>query len=130
MTTHAAGSFDVTVKPLVPEESAEGIALGRFSLDKRYHGDLEATSTGTMLTAGVAEHGAGAYVAVERVVGTLGGRHGSFALLHRGTMTPSGQHLSVVVAEGSGTGDLKGLAGTMKIDIVDGKHLYGLEFTV
>jgi hypothetical protein len=128
--THGTGSFDVAMKPLAPEDTAEGIALGRYSLDKQYHGDLEAASTGAMLSAGTESTGAGAYVAIERVTGTLQGRRGSFAFLHQGTMTREGQHLSVVVATDSGTGQLVGLAGTMGITITGGKHFYTLDYTL
>jgi hypothetical protein len=130
MSTHATGSFDVTVKPLAPEDKADGIALGRFSLDKQYHGDLEATSTGTMLTAGADSTGSAVYVAIERVTGTLQGRRGSFALYHNGTMTREAQNLTVLVAPGSGTGALVGLSGKLGITIVDGKHLYDLEYSL
>ena len=130
MPTHATGSFDVTLKPLAPEDKADGIALGRFSLDKQYHGDLEATSTGTMLTAGADSTGSAVYVAIERVTGTLQGRRGSFALYHNGTMTREAQNLTVLVAPGSGTGALVGLSGKLGITIVDGKHLYDLEYSL
>lgn len=130
MPMQISGPFDVTLKPLVSEDTADGIALGRYSLDKQYHGDLEAVSTGAMLSAGAESTGAGAYVAIERVTGVLQGRRGAFALLHQGTMTREGQHLSVVVAAGSGTGELVGLAGTMGITITGGKHFYTLDYTL
>lgn len=130
MTARAGGTFDVALKPIAPEETADGIALGRFSLDKAYHGDLEATSTGVMLTAGSAGNGSAAYVAIERVSGTLQGRRGAFVLMHNGTMTRDGQSLAVVVAVGSGTGQLDGLGGALAITIVDGKHHYTFEYTL
>ena len=46
MTTHARGAFEVTLKPLPAYESAEGSMLGRMSIDKQFHGDLEGTSKG------------------------------------------------------------------------------------
>ena len=130
MSTHAAGPFDVTVKPLAPEDKAEGIALGRFSLDKQYHGDLEGTATGEMVTAGADSNGSAVYVAIERVTATLQGRRGSFVLAHQGTMTREGRTLTVVVAPASGTGQLVGITGTMAITIVDGKHFYDFEYTL
>jgi hypothetical protein len=121
MPTHVTGSFDVALKPLNPEDSAEGVS---------YHGDLDATAVGVMLTAGAESTGAGAYVAIERVTGTLQGRRGAFALMHSGTMTRDAMHLSVVVAPGSGMGQLVGLTGTLTITIVDSKHLYDFEYTL
>lgn len=46
MTTHAQGAFDVTMTPQVPDTTADSSPVGRLSLAKHYHGDLDATSTG------------------------------------------------------------------------------------
>ena len=82
---HAKGPFDVSTKP-VEQNAGEGSTLGRFSLDKTYHGALDATGKGEMLTVGTEVPGSAAYVATERVVGTLDGKAGGFALVHRGSM--------------------------------------------
>jgi Protein of unknown function (DUF3224) len=129
VTKHASGTFDVQVNPAAPSDEAEGITLGRMSLGKRFHGELDATSQGQMLTAATEGNGSGAYVAIERVTGILSGRSGSFVLMHSGTMTRDGQHLSVTVAPGSGTGQLVGLAGQMAITIVDTQHRYDFAYT-
>jgi len=118
------------LSPQAPQEKADGVTLGRLSIDKQFHGDLAASSTGEMLTAASDGNGSAAYVAVERVTGTLHGRSGTFVLLHTGTMTRDAQHLSVTVAADSGTAQLVGLAGTMVITIVDKKHLYDFEYTL
>lgn len=127
--SQAKGTFDVKVLPQGTPDSAEGIALGRMSIDKQFHGDLEAASKGEMLTSGQESNGSAAYVAIERVVGTLGGRRGSFALMHQGTMNKESQKLTVVVVPDSGTGQLAGLTGTMTITIVDKKHLYDFAYS-
>lgn len=129
VTMHAKGTFDVKVAP-VAEDKAEGSTLGRYSLDKQYHGDLDASAKGEMLTAGSDVKGSGAYVAMERVTGTLNGRKGSFALVHRGTMGHGSMQLSVTVVPDSGTGQLTGLTGTLNIVIADGKHSYDLDYTI
>jgi hypothetical protein len=67
---------------------------------------------------------------MERVIGTLHGHKGTFALQHSGTMTRGAPQLSVTVVPDSGTGQLVGLAGKMTINIVDGKHLYEFEYTL
>ena len=46
------------------------------------------------------------------------------------TMEPSGQKLSVIVVPGSGTGELKGIAGTFDIQIANGQHSYTLEYSL
>jgi hypothetical protein len=117
------------LNPVAAPDQAEGITLGRLSIEKRFHGELEAASKGEMPTAATERNGSAAYVAVERATGTLGGRSGSFALMHSGTMTRDGQQLTVTVAPGSGTGQLIGLAGQMAITIVDKQHLYDFEYT-
>jgi hypothetical protein len=127
MTHHAHGTFTVNIQPLAPAP-AEG--LGRFSIDKQIHGDLEATSKGEMFSGGDLKKGEAGYVAFEVVTGTLAGKHGSFALQHSGTMDQNGLKLSVTVVPGSGTGELKGIAGTFAIHVENGQHSYDLEYTL
>jgi hypothetical protein len=127
---HAAGALDVKVEAQGDADKAEGSTLGRFSLDKQYHGDLEATAKGTMLTAGTDVKGSAGYVAIERVTGTLKGRSGSFALQHSGTMAHGDLQLSITVVPDSGTGQLAGIAGKMNIVITAGKHTYEFDYTL
>ena len=126
ITAHATGAFDVKTTP--QDDKTGDAALGRFLLDKQYHGDLEATARGQMLTAGTAVKGSAGYVAIERVNGTLKGRTGSFVLQHTGTMTQGTPHLVITVVPDSGTGQLEGIAGTMNIIIAAGKHSYDFEY--
>ncbi len=126
----ATGTFEVKVTPQQADGEDSEPTLGRMSLDKRFSGDLEATSKGQMLTAGTAVEGSAAYVAVERVNGKLGDRSGSFALQHSGTMNRGTPQLSIRVVPDSGTDQLEGIAGEMTINIVDGKHLYELDYTL
>lgn len=130
MTTRIRGAFDVKLAPLPAYDTAEGSPLGRRSLDKQYHGDLTATSVGEMLSAMTAVKGSAGYVAIERVAGTLGGKAGTFVLMHTGTMTRGVPGLVVTVVPDSGTGDLVGLTGTMAIEITDGQHFYDFEYTL
>jgi hypothetical protein len=130
MTTLASGTFEVKLTPLPMADKAEDAPLGRMSIDKQFHGDLEATSKGEMLTAGTAVKGSAGYVAIERVSGTLQGRSGTFVLQHSGTMTRGAPQLTVTVVPDSGTGQLVGLAGKLAIKIADGKHSYDLEYTL
>lgn len=101
-----------------------------MSLDKRFHGPLEATSRGVMLTAATESNGSRVYVALDRVTGTLEGRRGTFLLAHYGTMSREGFHLTLTVVPASGTDQLAGLAGTAAINIVDGKHFYELDYEI
>ena len=129
MSTHATGPFDVKVT--AQDDKSEDPLLNRMTLDKHYQGDIEATGKGQMLTAGTDVKGSGAYVAIEKVTGTLGGRTGSFVLRHSGTMTRNTPQLTITVVPDSGTGELKGITGKMAINIAaDGKHSYDLEYTL
>jgi hypothetical protein len=130
MASHANGSFEVKLNPQPPVENIGDPTVGRLSIDKRFSGDLEATSKGEMLAAGTDVKGSAGYVAIERVTGALHGRNGSFALLHRGIMTRGTPELTITVVPDSGTGQLIGLAGKMSINIVEGKHSYDFEYTI
>src|SRR5262245_57977084 len=111
---NATGTFDVKLTPQ-SEDKAEGSTLGRMSIGKRFRGDLEATGKGEMLTAMTEVQGSAAYVAVERVTGTLRDLSGSFVMQHSGTMNRGTQQLSLTVVPDSGTGQLAGITGRMAI---------------
>jgi hypothetical protein len=128
MTQTAKGSFVVSLKPLSFEGVDAATKLGRMSIDKQISGDLVATTKGEMLSAMTSTKGSAGYVAIEHVTGTLNGRNGAFVLQHTGTMNKGAPSLSVTVVPDSGTGELVGLEGTFKIDIVDGKHLYEFQY--
>lgn len=130
MAKHASGPFEVKLNPQVPDGKFEDATTGRMTIDKQFHGDLEATSKGQMLTAMTDVKGSAGYVAIERVTGTLHGRSGTFALQHAGTMNRGVAQLSVTVVPDSGSGQLVGLAGKMTINIVEGKHSYDFEYTL
>lgn len=130
METHAKGSFEVKMTPQTWGESPVDKTLGRFMLDKQYHGDLEATSQGQMLSGGDVGKGSAGYVAIEKVTGTLQGRAGSFLLQHNGIMNRGVPQLTITIVPDSGIGELTGLAGAMNIQIADGKHSYELTYTL
>lgn len=130
MTRVARGSFSVEMKPQSEPNLVDGVNVGRMSLDKRFEGDLAATGRGEMLSALTATAGSAGYVAIERVTGTLHGRSGSFVFQHTGTMNRGAQQLSITVVPDSGTGGLAGIAGTFRLNIADGKHLYEFEYVL
>ncbi|MFT3807561.1 DUF3224 domain-containing protein [Arenimonas sp.] len=123
----ASGQFDVKLLPQAAEEGSP--EPGRMTLDKHFHGDLEATSRGQMLAIRSGVDGSAGYVAMERVSGALAGREGTFALQHSGTMDRGKPSLSVTVVPDSGTGDLVGLSGRMDILIEGGKHFYSFDYS-
>lgn len=122
------GSFDVK---LVPQQTdGADPALARMTIDKQFHGGLEATSKGEMLAGSTATKNSAGYVAMEKVTGTLNGRKGSFLLQHSGTMNRGVPTLLITVVPDSGTDELVGLTGTLTIQITDAKHYYTFNFSL
>jgi Protein of unknown function (DUF3224) len=111
-----------------PYDTVDGIAYARTRIDKSFHGDLIATSHVEMLSVRGEGDGAG-YVALETVRGTLDGRTGTFAILHAGTMTEDGMWAKWPISPGSGTGELQGIRGEVRIEIApDGAHTLHLDY--
>lgn len=131
MTKRASGPFDVKLLPQPADVADQDPNLARLLLDKLFHGDLEAVSKGTMLSAATSVAGSAGYVAMEKVTGTLGGRKGSFVLQHSATMDRGAPSLSITVVPDSGTHELIGLTGRMTIEIAPGgKHSYAFEYSL
>jgi hypothetical protein len=130
MMKHARGTFEVKLSPQTPDDKATDSAVGRYLIEKQFHGDLEGTSRGQMLGASTAVETSKGYVAMEQVTATLDGRRGTFVLQHSGTMTRGALQLSVTVVPDSATGELVGLTGKMEIKIEGGKHYYDFEYTL
>jgi hypothetical protein len=123
------GKFDVTLAPLDSNMKGEdGVNLGRMSIDKRFYGDLEATSKGEMLSAMTTTQGSAGYVAIEQVSGSLSCKNGSFVLQHFGTMNRGNDRLILEVVPDSASGKLSGLTGTMIIRIEEGQHYYEFDY--
>jgi len=129
MPQTATGTFEIELTPQAPDEGDDS-GVGRMRLDKTFHGDLEGTSLGQMLAFRSPVEGSAGYVAIERVEGTLHGRRGSFVLQHRGVMAHGEQELRITVVPDSAGGELAGLAGSMDIEIADGRHSYRFEYTL
>jgi hypothetical protein len=127
ITAHAKGTFEVSFAPggKTPDET-----ISRLDSAKKFHGDLEGTSKGEMLSTGNPAAGNAAYVAIERVTGTLSGRTGTFALVHIATITQGSPRMAVTVVPGSGTGQLSGILGTFNIITAEGGHSYTFDYTL
>jgi hypothetical protein len=128
MPARATGPFDVK---LTPQDDKFEPAVGRLTIDKQFHGELEATSKGQMISTMGTVKGSAGYVAIEIVTGTLAGRKGTFALQHFATMDRGTPELQIIVVPDTGTGQLAGLTGKMNIIIApDGKHSYDFEYSL
>ncbi len=96
MTMHATGPFEAKMTP----QADANAPFAHMTIDKQYHGDLEATATGLMLSAGSPQKGIAGYVAMEKVTGSLHEKTGSFVLQHNGTMNGSSRELTITVTPG------------------------------
>ncbi|MCC6241446.1 MAG: DUF3224 domain-containing protein [Gemmatimonadaceae bacterium] len=123
----AKGTFTVQMKPQGDASTADGVSLGRMSLDKTFAGDLVGTGKGEMLTALTGNKGSAGYVAIERVTGVLNGITGAFVLQHNGIMDNGAQSLAIRIVPDSGTGGLVGIHGEFRLRNEGGVHSYELE---
>ncbi len=111
MSTHATATFQVKSWDEKPyDEIDDGPKLTRVSVTKSFAGDIEGEGTLEYLMI-QRDDGSASFVGLERVVGRVGDRSGSFVLQHTGTYEEGTAKDAFSVVPGSGTGDLRGLRG-------------------
>lgn len=120
---YALGTFNVDLTP----QDDDGFPVGRMLIEKTYAGDLNGTGTGQMISKRT-EAGAAVYYAIEEVSGLLDSKSGTFTLLHKGYMDKNSQSLEVRILEGSGSGELQGISGSMVISQDENVHKYRLSY--
>lgn len=125
---HATGTFTVRMQP--PADSAGTGPFLRLRIDKSFEGGLVGSSEVDMLASNAGDQPSGGYVALERFSGTVDGRRGTFVMQHSGTMSPGSMQIDVQVTPGSGTGELKDIAGRLTIRIEGKQHFYDLAYTL
>lgn len=122
------GEFEVKRSMQPGCDLGDGVEAMHVRFDKQFSGPLQAGSVVHMLAVGTAVENSAAYVAVERIAGSLDGRGGSFLTVHKGIMTRGAPSLALTVVPDSGTDGLAGLSGEIAIDIVDGRHYYTFDY--
>jgi len=122
-----SGEFEVSLTSK-ENDALRKTGVNSMMIEKLYHGPLRGSAKGLMIAARGQEKGSAGYVAMERVSATLEGKTGYFTLQHSGTMAGGNQSLIINVVPDSGSGDLQGIAGAMKIRVEDGKHYYDFEY--
>jgi Protein of unknown function (DUF3224) len=128
MSERATASFDITTWDEQAYDEREGVKLSRTRVVKVFRGEIEGESTAELLMALAGEDSA-AYVGVERVTGRVNGRQGSFVYLHTATAAGGSQSASWPVMAGSGSGELAGISGQIRIDnLPDGGHVVTLDY--
>lgn len=118
------------MNPEPPLFEQGGLTVARATFDKRFSGPLDATSVVWFTSVRTPDPTSAAYVAIERIAGTLDGRAGSFVVTHHATSTGDGRSLEIGIVAGSGTDALAGIAGRMTIRIEDGRHEYEIDYTL
>ena len=111
MSTHATAVFEIKTWDEKPYQEIEGGSkLTRASVTKTYRGDITGDATAESLMFYRAD-GTAVFTGFERVVGTIGGRAGSFMLQATGTYRDQKATCDCTVVPDSGTGELGGLRG-------------------
>ena len=119
----ASGTFEVDLKP----QEDVGSPAGRMLITKTYLGDMNGSGIGQMISKRT-ENGTAVYYAIEEFSGSVRGKGGGFTLVHKGHMSKETQSLEVVILEGSGSGELKNVSGSMLIIQGTNGHSYELRF--
>ncbi|MFD2078546.1 Protein of unknown function [Actinopolymorpha cephalotaxi] len=133
MGHRATGSFEITRWDATTEEEDGGVTIASVLVGKEFRGGLTGTSTARLLTVAGRVPTSAAYVAIERMTGTLDGRTGTFVVQHAATMETddAGPYstMTVTVVPDTGTGELTGIRGEVTITVhEDGGHTYAIEY--
>jgi hypothetical protein len=131
MPQHATGQFEVKQWDEQPFWEDGPAKLTRASVRKTFSGDFEGESTLEYLMAYPGD-GTASFVGLERLVGRLGGRRGSFILQHTGSDDGHTASGTWQVVPGSGTGELLGLSGqgTLRLSRNEPSYAFVLDYEV
>jgi len=117
MRKHAEATFVLKSWDEKPYNEIEGVPkLTRVSSTKSYQGDIAGEGKLEYLMM-YRSTGSASFIGLERVVGSVGGRSGSFVLQHSGTFEGGIARVILSVVPGSGTGDLHGMRGEGGFDV-------------
>jgi hypothetical protein len=111
MATRATGSFRIDnwdENEILQTDGASKVTNAKVS--RSFDGHLEGNGIVEWLM-GYDEGGSATFVGLERVVGRIGDRTGTFVLQHVGTFDAQVSKAQLIVVPGSGTGELSGLRG-------------------
>jgi len=111
MTTHATGTFEISSWDENPYVELDGGAkLTRASVGQAFSGDLEGEGSVEWLMC-YREDKTADFVGLQRFVGRLGSRSGSFVMRTQGTFDGEKAAGELSVVAGSGTEELGGITG-------------------
>lgn len=113
----AVGKFKVKNWDEKPYDEPEGgIKLNKATVTYTYEGDIAGESLSESLLAYPTEK-TSTYVGLEKISGSIGGKKGSFVLQSTGTYDGTNARADSTIIEGSGTGELRGITGTSKMEV-------------
>ncbi len=125
------GEFHVELSPLESVVASQSsVVPGRMAIKKTYYGELQGTAVGEMLSCRTPVNGSAGYVALEWIQATVQGLSGSFVVQHFGMMSRGEQRQLLEIVADSGTDELAGIKGQMRIEIDNGKHYYHFNYTL
>lgn len=119
----AQGTFDVSLEP----QEDKSAPVGRMLINKKYSGDAEGLGIGQMISKRT-NNGIAVYSAIEEFQGSVDGKMGAFTLIHSGYMSSETQSLDIKILAGSGSGELKGISGSLDIIKENDNHKYVLTY--
>jgi hypothetical protein len=93
-----------------------------------YQGDIEGESTLDYLMVYRPDN-SGSFVGLERIIGRVGGRSGSFVLQHTGTFGKTDVNGTFFVVPQAGTGELVNLRGEGSMNLSGHAERYPMNFT-
>jgi hypothetical protein len=120
-STFTTSDFDVT--DYSPDVTT-ALPTGHLRMRRAYAGEVEGRSVTQFTSAFDQSTGVGTYVAMESFEGTVDGRAGTFNFVHAASTTGDDRRNEYgLIVPGSGTGDLAGIGGTVRLRIdKDGTH--------
>jgi|SRR5262245_20503747 len=111
MPEHAAATFALKSWDEKPYDEMKGMPkLTRVSANKSYQGDITGEGQVEYLMM-YRDDGSATFMGLERVVGAVGGRSGSFVLQHSGIFEGGVAKAALSVVPGSGTEELRDVKG-------------------
>ncbi len=103
------------------------LKMTRSSVAYTYAGDIEGESTLDYLMVYRPDE-SGSFVGLERIIGQVAGRTGSFVIQHMGTFNKSEVDSTFFVVPNSGTGELIHLRGEGEIKLAGHAERYPMVF--
>ena len=128
MTSQPNVSFALKAWDEKPYNELPGeLKMTRSSVAYTYQGDIEGESTLDYLMVYRPDE-SGSFVGLERIIGRVAGRAGSFVIQHTGTFNKTEVDSTFFVVPNSGTGELVDLRGEGEIKLAGHAERYPMVF--